>query len=118
MQLVEYQNNGDKVLMSASSRELIKHGWNANKGNLPAAYLTGKLFAKKAIEKGYTEGILDLGLQTSIKGSRLYTALKGAVDGGLNIPHDAGMFPDDERIKGSHINDNVVKSFDEVNSKM
>lgn len=114
VQLVEYHPEGDKVLVSASSKELTKLGWNHNKGNLPASYLTGQLFGKKAKGKKYTEAILDLGLQTRVKGSRIYTALKGVVDSGFTVPHDESIFPDEDRLRGTHINDNVVKDFDKM----
>jgi len=41
IQFIAYDEIGDKVLASASSKELTKFGWTAPTGNLPAAYLTG-----------------------------------------------------------------------------
>jgi len=49
------------------------------------------------------EVILDIGMQRSTKGSRIYAALKGAVDGGLNVPYSEEILPSDERIRGLHI---------------
>merc|ERR1719190_89807 len=37
--------------------------------------------------------ILDVGLQRTCAGARLWGALKGAVDGGLHIPHNTKNFP-------------------------
>merc|ERR1712176_531673 len=37
--------------------------------------------------------ILDVGLQTTCVGHRMWGALKGAVDGGLHIPHNNKLFP-------------------------
>merc|ERR1712060_768870 len=37
--------------------------------------------------------ILDVGLQRTCVGARLWGALKGAVDGGLHVPHSAKNFP-------------------------
>merc|ERR1719145_134764 len=37
--------------------------------------------------------ILDVGLQTTAVGHRMWGALKGAVDGGLHVPHSAKKFP-------------------------
>merc|ERR1711924_385621 len=37
--------------------------------------------------------ILDVGLTSSCVGSRMWGALKGAVDGGLHVPHTAKNFP-------------------------
>ena len=51
-QIVEYNADGDKVVLSAHSKELGKFGWKPNKGNLPSAYLIGLLIGKKAKENG------------------------------------------------------------------
>merc|ERR1719376_500804 len=37
--------------------------------------------------------ILDVGLQTTCMGARMWGALKGAVDGGLHVPHSNKLFP-------------------------
>ena len=71
-QIVQYHPDGDKVLLTTTSQELTKLGWNYSRKNLPASYLTGLLLGKKAQEKKVKEAILDLGLQTSIGGGRLY----------------------------------------------
>jgi large subunit ribosomal protein L5e len=36
---------------------------------------------------------LDVGIQRTTKGCRIFGALKGAVDGGLDIPHNEKLFP-------------------------
>lgn len=36
---------------------------------------------------------LDVGLRRTTTGSRVFGALKGAADGGLNVPHGEGRFP-------------------------
>lgn len=36
---------------------------------------------------------LDVGLQRTSTGARVFAAMKGAVDGGLNIPHSTKRFP-------------------------
>lgn len=36
---------------------------------------------------------LDIGLQRTSTGARVFAAMKGAVDGGLNIPHSTKRFP-------------------------
>ncbi len=103
IQLIEYEKTGDRVLVTTHSRELSKFGWNASRNNIPACYLTGLLFGKKALSKGHKEGILDIGLYTSVKGSKLYAALKGVIDAGFNTPHSKEIFQDESRIKGEHI---------------
>jgi len=40
---------------------------------------------------------LDVGLQTTSTGARVFGALKGALDGGLNIPHSVRRFPCGEK---------------------
>ncbi len=102
-QLVKIGENGDETLVSATSKELKKYGWLGNGKNTSAAYLTGYLFGKKALSEDYDETILDIGLQHSIKGTKIYATLKGALDAGLYIPHNESVLPDDSRIKGEHI---------------
>lgn len=99
VQIIEYHPDGDKVLTGASSRELLKHGWKAKCGNIPAAYLVGFLLAKKSKES--RDVVLDSGLISP--NSKIYAAVKGALDGGLNVPHSEGVFPKDDRLTGAHI---------------
>lgn len=101
--IIEYNDAGDRILLTVNSNVLSKLGWKGGAGNLPSAYLTGMLAGKKAIDKGINEAILDLGLNKSVKGSRLYAALAGALDAGLKIPFDHGMLPSKDRISGEHI---------------
>ena len=102
-QVVEYGSKGDKIVVSAHSSELKKLGWKAGTGNIPGAYLTGLLLGKKSSEKGIKEMVVDLGLNKSIKGSRIYALLKGVSDSGIKVPHSKGILPADERIQGEHI---------------
>lgn len=119
MQLVSYHPDGDKVLVGVSSKALEKNGWKHSGKNTPAAYLTGMLLGQAAKKAGVAEAILDLGLQTPIKGSKLYAALKGAVDAGLNIPASAEVYPNEERIKGAHLkNDAAAKDFEKVKAAL
>ena len=102
IQIIKYSPDGDQVLASAHSREIVKYGWKGHRGNIPAAYLTGLLCGKKAAGK-VKKCILDIGLQTPIKGSTLYSALKGVLDAGIEIPHSKEVYPSEDRIKGLHI---------------
>ncbi|MBS3112698.1 50S ribosomal protein L18 [Candidatus Woesearchaeota archaeon] len=102
-QVVEYYADGDKVIITADSKELKKNGWKVTANNLPAAYLTGLLLAKKALAKGIKKGIADFGLQRSTKGSKLYALIKGAIDGGFEIACSEEILPSDERVSGKHI---------------
>jgi len=117
IQFVNFIPKGDQTIASASSVELKKFGWNRT-GNIPAAYLTGLLAGKKAKDKKIEEAVLDLGLQRSTKGSRIYAALKGVLDSGVNVPHSADILPSEDRIKGKHISDAVIKQFEEVKNKI
>lgn len=109
LQIVRYETNGDKVLLTVQSKELKKHGWTYSTKSLPGAYLAGMLLAKKAKKDKITDAILDLGLQSPLRGSRLYAALKGAIDGGLNIPANKEVFPTEDRLKGEHIAKHIEK---------
>lgn len=101
--IIKYDLKGDIVLVSVHSNELVKLGWKLNRGNIPSAYLVGLLLGKKAKNKGIGEAILDIGLNKSVKGSRLYAVLAGALDAGLNIPYDKEILPSMDRITGQHI---------------
>ena len=101
--IVEYNKKGDVVKLSFHSQNLKKFGWNYNTGNIPAAYLVGFLLGKRAKDANLDEAILDIGLQKSIKGSRIYTVLAGATDAGLKIPHNKEILPSKDRVSGKHI---------------
>ncbi|MBC8500465.1 MAG: 50S ribosomal protein L18 [DPANN group archaeon] len=118
VQIVKYGFVGDKVLISTNSKELQKLGWKNSCKNIPASYLTGLLLGKKANEKKLKEAILDLGLQTPIKHSKLYAVLKGVMDSGVEVPSSKDIFPSDERIKGNYISDKVSKDFEIIKAKI
>jgi len=111
---------GDHVVAQANSSELVNFGIPAGLKNYAAAYATGLLVARRMLTKfGMHEAIkgkeeidgeeyhveeedndqrpikviLDVGLQRTCVGARLWGALKGAVDGGLHVPHSAKNFP-------------------------
>lgn len=110
IQLVKAEMGGDKVIVSAHSDELAKkYGWQGGGGSLPVAYLTGLLCGYKAIANGVTKAVLDLGLQAPTKGSRVFAALKGALDAGVIIPHDESKLPDEKRIQGVHVTEYAKK---------
>jgi large subunit ribosomal protein L18 len=104
VQLVNYGDQGDKVLISVKSNELKKHGYTLHTGNTSAAYLTGLLAGKKAQKAGVTgEVIVDFGLQEVLFGNKLFGAVKGLVDSGLQVKVGENVFPVDERIMGEHL---------------
>lgn len=104
VQLVTAAPGGDSVQVSATSHELVKgFGWKGGCGNVPAAYLTGLLGGYKAVRAGISNSILDMGLHMKTRGSRIFAALKGALDAGLKIPHGTSILPSEERIRGEHL---------------
>ncbi len=118
VQIVEYNGKGDKVILSAHSSELKKYGWQGSKGNIPASYLIGLLIGNKAKKKDIKGLVLDIGLQNSVKGSRIYSLLKGCIDTGLKIPHSKDILPIEDRIKGKHIKNFDSNKFEEVKNKI
>jgi large subunit ribosomal protein L5e len=112
---------GDIVVAAASSKDLAAYDIEVGLKNYSAAYCTGLLCARRCLKKygldkmfeGKKEidgeeyhieddeeaerkpfkAILDVGIASTSKGCRLWGALKGAVDGGLHVPHNAKKFP-------------------------
>ena len=117
VQFVNFLPKGDETIASATSAELKKLGWSRT-GNIPASYLTGLLAGKKAKDKKIDEAILDLGLNISTKGSRIYAALKGVLDSGIKVPHSEDILPSEDRIKGKHISEDLEKQFEDVKNKI
>jgi large subunit ribosomal protein L18 len=119
VQFVEYNPQGDKILASAIPNELTKnYGWKYSASNTPAAYLTGLLAGKRAMEKGIGQGVLDIGLYHPTVGSTLFASLKGVLDAGIECPHDAQMLPKDERIYGVHINKEIKPLVGDIKTKI
>ena len=111
---------GDVVVAAAASNELVHFGIVAGHKNYAAAYATGLLLARRVLKKfGLDEKfkgkeeldgedyhiededneqrpfkcILDVGIRRTCVGHRMWGALKGAVDGGLHVPHSTKNFP-------------------------
>jgi large subunit ribosomal protein L18 len=120
-QIVKHNPNGDETLFTSSAIELKKIGWDRHCGNLPSAYLTGLLCGIKA-KKNVNEAILDIGIYTSTKGSRLYATLKGFLDAGIAVNHSKDILPTEERIAGSHIEKHrkmeIQGKFNEIKKKI
>lgn len=120
-QVVEAKTSGDVVIASAHSRELIKtYGWQGSCKNVPAAYLTGLLCGCRAIVHGVKKAVLDIGLQSPSRGSRVFAVLKGALDAGMLVPHEGKILPDEKRICGEHVVDyaNQLSSNPDAYQKM
>lgn len=76
------------------------------------------------------KALLDVGIQTTTTGNRVFGALKGATDGGLDIPHSYKRFAGydreskeydaeamKDRIFGAHVSEYMEKLMDEDNAK-
>jgi large subunit ribosomal protein L5e len=116
----------DVCMAAAYSHELKRYGVNLGLTNYAAAYCTGLLLARRVNAKyglayeGQKEvdgedynveadpegkapfkALLDVGLARTTTGARVFGALKGACDGGLDIPHKDRRFPGSARQEGS-----------------
>jgi len=118
-QIIFARINGDIVLSAAYAHELPRYGMPVGLTNYAAAYATGLLLARRVLTKlkladkykGVTEvkgedynveelsdgprpfkALLDVGLKRTTTGSKVFAALKGACDGGLNVPHSDRRF--------------------------
>ena len=120
-QLVDWAASGDLVTISMTGSDITKKfGWPADysKKSVPASYLVGYAMGKAAIAKGSSEAVLDIGLAASSPGNRVFSALKGMVDAGLDIPHGDDVLPDDERINGAHISGDVAAAVESAKTKI
>ncbi len=106
VQLVVQGDQGDETLAHAHTGELEEYGWEAPTGNLPAAYLAGHIAGERALEH-HDEAVLDVGLNHVTPQNRVFAALKGAVDAGLEVPHGDDVMPEWERVRGEHIAEGV-----------
>ena len=120
LQAVESVEAQDKVLATMTSKELLKNGWDDKKGgslkSIPAGYLTGLLFAKKL---GKGKFIMDLGMTRTLKGSRVFSVVKGLIEGGLDINANEKVFPSEDRLMGEHtkVADVVLKCKETISGK-
>ncbi|KAJ8300376.1 hypothetical protein KUTeg_021895 [Tegillarca granosa] len=93
---------GDMIMCCAYAHELPRYGVKVGLTNYAAAYCTGLLLARRGQtevdgdeyyvedadgESGTFRCFLDVGLHRTTTGARVFGAMKGAADGGLDIPH-------------------------------
>jgi large subunit ribosomal protein L18 len=102
-QLITPGLDGDETHAAASSEDLDEYGWEAPTGNLPSAYLTGYLAGKRALAAGVEEAVLDIGLNTATPGNKVFAVQEGAIDAGVEIPHNESVLADWSRNRGEHI---------------
>jgi len=111
-QIVKYNADGDLVVQSVHTNDLKNLGWVGSTSNIPSAYLLGYLLAMKTDKK---QVIVDIGFQTPLKGSKIFSVVKGAMDGGLKISVSEEVFPPIGRIEGEHVSKN---NFGEIKKKI
>ncbi len=114
-QVTKFKPEGDITVCTFNSKKLSDYGFKGTK-NLPSAYLAGLVCGFLAKKKGIKEAVLDSGLHVTLKGGRIFAALKGAIDSGLKIPHGEGVFPQESRLKGEHLKlgDSFLKAKDKI----
>ncbi len=105
VQFIAYRPDGDETVAAATSRHLAEHGWDQHTGNTPAAYLTGYLAGKRALDAGVETAVPDLGLKKPEDRGRRYAVLQGLADAGLDIDVDEAVTPDEDRMQGAHIDE-------------
>jgi large subunit ribosomal protein L5e len=129
---------GDYIMAAAYSHELPEYGVKVGFTNYAACYCTGLLVARRVLTKlgladtykgqesadgedyfieDFAEdgpqpfrAFLDVGLAPTTTGSRVFGVMKGAVDGGIAVPHKNRRFPgyDDE---GKSFEPSVLKDY-------
>eukprot|EP00043_Microstomoeca_roanoka_P020674 m.253663 g.253663 ORF g.253663 m.253663 type:complete len:353 (+) comp17268_c0_seq1:538-1596(+) len=120
-QVVYSRIEGDYIMAAAYSHELKEYGIKTGLTNYAACYATGLLCARRLLTKlnladtykgvAETNGedynvedeevdgpqpfrcFLDVGLAPTTTGARIFGVMKGAVDGGLAVPHNHKRFP-------------------------
>lgn len=120
-QMVNWSAGGDMVVASVTGSDLTKkYDWPADfsQKSVPACYLAGFALGKEAISKGCTEAVLDIGLAGSTIGGRVFSALKGMIDAGMEIPHSEVVLPEDDRINGEHISDKIGSAVEATKNKI
>ncbi len=104
VQFVNWADAGDAIQATAVAQELAKLGWEGSAKNTPAAYLTGYLAGRRAKQAGVESAVLDIGRHVPTKGSRIFAALKGVLDAGIDVPHGSEeIYPSAERLNGAFL---------------
>lgn len=141
-QVIFAKVKGDVVLAAAYAHELPGYGIKVGLTNYSAAYATGLLLARRVLTKlniadkyvGVTAAdgkhflveevddgprpfyvLLDVGLTRTSTGNRVFGAMKGAADGGLNVPHSerrlAGYLYNKEDAKDSKFDPEILRKY-------
>lgn len=118
IQFAEFDMDGDRILATATSQEIVKKGWKHSCSSIPAAYLTGYLAGKKALKAGIEYAVLDIGMQTPAKGAVLFATVAGMTDAGLEVPHGEGTLPVEDRLYGRHIDEKIEADVNDLKNKL
>ena len=104
VQFIKFNPIGDETLVACYSNELSKlFGWKGDPNNTPAAYLTGLVAGLRALKAGIKYAVPDIGLHRPVRGSRIFAAIKGIRDAGVEVPASKEVLPSEDRIRGEHI---------------
>jgi large subunit ribosomal protein L5e len=136
-QIVYSKINGDYVLAAAYAHELPKFGMPVGLTNYAAAYAVGLLLARRTLSKlnladkyqgnstingedynvePLADGprpffaLLDVGLARTTTGSKIFAVLKGATDGGIEVPHSESRFVGYDK-EGNKLNAEVLRKY-------
>jgi len=136
-QIVYSKINGDYVMAAAYSHELPKYGMPVGLTNYAAAYATGLLLARRTLSKlkladkyqGNTNvngedynvepidnaprpffALLDVGLARTTTGQKVFAVLKGATDGGIEVPHSDSRFVGFDK-EGNKLNAEILRKY-------
>lgn len=119
-QIIYATMTGDRVMCAAESDELRRFGLTAGLTNYASSYATGLLLARRLLkqvglstmyaandsingeyfnveediqDKRPFKALLDVGITSTSTGARCFAVMKGACDGGINVPHKTKRFP-------------------------
>lgn len=119
VQIIEYKEKGDSILVSANSNELkSKYNWKFSTSTTPAAYLTGFLAGMRAKEKKISECILDTGRHPPITGSKIFASVKGLNDAGVKCAFSEEKLPNEDRITGKHLTGDITPAINDIKNKI
>jgi large subunit ribosomal protein L18 len=93
LQIINYNTEGDKTMVTAHTRELKGFGYEGHGGNARAGYLVGYLGGVRAINSKFTDVVPDIGRVSPVKGSAVFAVILGALEAGLNIPYSEDILP-------------------------
>jgi len=137
-QMVRAKIEGDFVYAAAYGHELANYGIPVGHSNYASAYAVGLLIARRTLAKfgiadkyqGQVDvngedfnvtpladgprplrAVLDTGLKRTSTGSRVFAVLKGASDGGIDIPHSVtryvGYDSEAKKLKADVLRDHI-----------